>query len=187
MARAWQAGGGLVYKRGMRMSPLVVSLVVVGLAACGGKSKEPATPSGGGGGGGGGDRLAWEAALTQGARFELVEDLEGGSGEPTSVTVTAVEQDGAARVYRLQWGDGEGSNGPSVIRVEGTTVTINDASAASMQEPWEQPGGLTCYGEDMSNPEGCEDICDANICFSADGIQSVFGLYAPGYSSYSAK
>jgi hypothetical protein len=172
----------------MDKKSLIVGVLVVGLAACGGKGKGAVANGGGGGGGGGGARLPWEAALKQGASFTLQEDIEGGDSPPVTVTVTAVEEAGAARVYRLSWGE-DGAGGPSSIRVEGATVTINDAKAEDMQEPWTQEGGdATCYGEDMSNPEGCEDVCDAHLCISpTDGIVSVFGLYAPNYSSFSAR
>ena len=170
----------------MRNTLIIGCSLAIGLAACG-KSR-PAVSNAGNGGGGGGTTLPWEAALKQGASFTMQEDLEGGGSPPVTVTVTAVETDGAARVYRLSWGE-EGANGPSEIRVEGTTVTINGASAGAMQEPFVEEGGdATCYGEDMSNPEGCEDICDAHLCISpTDGIVSVFGLYAPNYSSFSAR
>ena len=167
----------------MRLT-LISSVLFLGLAACGGSSKGHAVHAGPGGDDPG-QRLPWEATLTQGARFELHEDLEG-NGETVVATVAAVELDGAARVYRLDWG--EGGAGPSVIRVEGTTVTINDAKASDMQAPYDQEkGDGTCYGEDFSNPDGCEDVCDASICISpTDGIVSVFGLYAPNAASYSA-
>lgn len=170
---------------------VVVSGLVAGLAACGGKSRGPVSNGGGGGGGAAGERLPWEAALTVGAHFELIDDLGGPDQAPLPVTVTAVEQDGAARIYRLHWGgpEDEGANGPTTIRVEGTAVTINDAKLEDMQAPFPpEDGDAICYGEDMSNPGGCDDICDANLCLSPTaGIVSVYGLYAPGYSSYSQR
>ena len=175
----------------MRMSLAMSSVLVLGaaLGACGGKAK-PAIGTASGGGADTGDRLPWEARLTTGARFEMFGDLEDDSGEDGSrlvVTVTGVEQDGAARVYKLDWG--EEGNGPASIRVEGTQVTVGDAKAADMQDPWEaEGGGATCYAEDLSNPDGCDDICDASLCISPqDGIVSVFGLYAPGYGMYSQR
>jgi hypothetical protein len=156
-------------------------------AACGGKSSGPTGPSNtGGGGGGGGDPLPWEGALTVGAKFELVLDMESENDAPDvlTATVTAVENEGAARVYKLSWGEGEGANGPTSIRVEGGKVRINDADLAAMQEPWEGPNQGWCYAEDFSNPCGCEDVCDADLCFDATGITSVGGLYAPNYMPY---
>ncbi len=170
------------------LSSSLVAVLALALGACGGKGKPATTTTGGGSGG---DQLPWEARLTPGARFELASDLEREDGEapaPITVTVTAVERDGAARVYKLDWGE-EGSNGPTSIRVDGTQVTIGEAAAADMQDPWEaEGGGATCYAEDYSNPDGCDDICDASLCISpTDGIVSVFGLYAPGYGIFSAR
>jgi hypothetical protein len=180
---------------GAIMRSSFLSTVVFGLviAACGGKGTGPAPISGGGGGGGGGtetaDLLPWEAALSQGATFELVVDPELESEEmsagPVTATVTQVETDGGARVYHLDWG--EGSNGPTTIRVDHGVVTLNDAKPADMKEPFTPPGGATCYGEDMSNPDGCDDVCDADLCMGDAGIVSVDGLYAPDYSMYVLK
>ena len=174
----------------LAISSVLLALVVAG-GACGGKAKARATTgSSTGGGGGAGDQLPWEAALTSGATFELGSDLdvEDGGGEPVTVTVAGVDRDGAARIYRLEWSDG--GNGPTSIRVKGGKVTIGDAKLADMQEPWQNPttGDATCYAEDLSNPDGCDDICDASLCLSpTGGITEVFGRYAPGHGSYSSR
>ena len=168
-------------------------LVVLGLTACGGKAKGP-VGNGGGGGGRTAARLPFEAALTVGAEFvlyqtngDMSDDGQGDGVPPAAVKVTAVEEDGGARVYRLAWT--ENTNGPDTIRVEGTQVTIGSASAAEMKEPWAPPGGgdTVCYGADFSNPDGCDDVCDADLCLGSAGVEQVTGLYAPNYSSYAQR
>ena len=166
-------------------SSVVVAGLVVGIGGCGGKGKgagAAGSPSAGGG-----DRLPWEAALTEGASFTLKDTLdESGTPHTVTVRVAAVENDGAARVYRLDWGDN--SLGPTTLRVENGVVTIDDAAPPAMKEPFVPPGAdHTCYGEDLSNPDGCEDICDADLCLSPAGIVGVSMLYAPGYSVYAAE
>jgi hypothetical protein len=163
------------------------ALVALALAAaCGGTSSS----SGGTGPAPAGDRLPWEASLTTGASFTLAADTEGlGDGEDypdLTIKVTSVEDKGTERVYTLDWGDELG--GPSKIVVRGAQVLVGEAEAAAMQEPWEMPGGVWCYAEDFSNPDGCEDVCDAALCLAAgSGIVSASGLYTPGYMSYAAK
>lgn len=174
-------------------SSLVVAGLVVGIAGvagCGGKGKGAGTAGNTGGGGStaaGGDRLPWEVALTVGATFTLKDTLdESGAPDTVTVKVAAVETEGAARIYRLDWGDN--SLGPTTLRVENGVVTVNDAAPAAMKEPFEPPStDYTCYGEDLSNPDGCEDVCDADLCLSPDGIVGVSMLYAPGYSIYAAE
>lgn len=174
----------MTYNRGMRtIGLLALSLV----AACGGKSS-PST--GGTGPAPAGDRLPWEASLTTGASFTLAVESEGGEPAPgeypdITIKVTNVEDTGAERVYSLEWG--EGNMGPSKIVVRGTTVLVGDADEAAMQDPWEVPGGIWCYAEDYSNPDGCEDVCDAALCLSTAGIVQASGLYTPGYMPYAAK
>ncbi len=157
-------------------------------AACGGQSSGSGTgptpaPSG--------DRLPWEASLTTGATFTLgVEMEEGGEdgGEYPDITikVTNVEDKGSERVYALDWGGDHG--GPSKIVVRGKDVLVGDAELSAMQDPWELPGGIMCYAEDFSNPDGCEDVCDAALCLAeGSGIVSAMGLYTPGYMPYAAK
>jgi hypothetical protein len=166
-------------------SSLVVAGLVVGVTACGGKGKGAGTA--GTGTAAAGDRLPWEAALTVGATFIMKDTLdESGSPETVTVKVAAVETAGAARIYRLDWGDN--SLGPTTLRVENGVVTVNDAAPTAMKEPFEPPStDTTCYGEDLSNPDGCEDVCDADLCLSPDGIVGVSMLYAPGYSIYAAE
>ncbi len=167
------------------MHRLACIAIVVALAACGGKSGSSSTsPANTGGGGAAGTRLPWEAALTVGAAFTLGVDMEDGEGATVVVKVTAVDDTGSERVYSLDWG--EEGNGPSKIIVRGELVLLNDAKPEDMQEPSDTPAG-TCYGEDFSNPDGCEDICDGQLCLNESGIVSVFGLYAPNYEPYSAK
>lgn len=166
---------------------VVVAAVVVAGGACGGSSKGPATAGNGGGPGGHGGglaaRLPWEAALTEGATFTLGNQVPESGDASVTVKVVAVEEDGGARVYRLDWG--EGDMGPTQLRVEGTTVTVGDARAEDMKAPFARPGSDTiCYGADYSNPEGCDDVCDADLCLSPAGIVGVSGLYAPGYGIY---
>jgi hypothetical protein len=173
------------------MKQLASIVLGIALAACGGKSTGGATPAGGGAGAA--DRLPWEAAMTKGARFELTPDMapEAGEAAPATLvaTVTEVEDQGAARVYHLAWMEGEGeADGPRVIRVEGGQVIIGaDTKLASMVEPLADQGGATCYAEDFSNPDGCEDVCEASLCLGSTGITSVSGLYAPGQLQYSVK
>lgn len=163
---------------------IVMFGLMVGLVACVAKSK--GTVASGSGTATSDDHLPWEAALSQGAHFDLVPDPALGSdGVPVTVTVTEVAADGGARVYTLDWG-GE-SNGPTTLRVDHGVVTINDAAPEKMKDPFTPPTGATCYGEDFSNPEGCEDVCDADLCLSDAGIVGVDGLYAPDYSMYVAQ
>jgi hypothetical protein len=180
-------------RRSLAISSTVVTalagLLSLGLvAACGGKGKADTTPAGHGGPSALAARLPWEIALVQGATFTLRSELEDDDGvESVTLKVTAVEEDGGARVYRLDWGE-EGANGPAQLRVEGSTVTVGDAKPEDMQEPYSPPGGDTiCYGADYSNPEGCEDVCDASLCLGSTGIVEVTGLYAPNYGMYSAE
>ncbi|HVV84493.1 MAG TPA: hypothetical protein VHE35_15600 [Kofleriaceae bacterium] len=166
------------------------ALLVLGLAACGGKARGLVSAGGGAGGsgsGGGGDsdKLPWEATLTAGASWELALDPDlaaDGDEPPVTVKVDKVDVQGTLRVYHLSWSDG--GNGPTTLRVESGVVTINDAQAKEMKEPSEMPDGSTCYGQDFSNPDGCDDVCDADLCLGADGIVSVDGLYAPNDSMY---
>lgn len=158
------------------MSRLVPSLVfVVAAAACGGKSGSSTTPAAGAA------RLPWEAALTMGATFSLSD--EGGEGMPIVVKVASVSDHGNERVYGLDWG---GVPGPARIVVRDGVVLLGDAKPEDMKAPFAGPQEV-CYGEDMSNPDGCEDVCDANLCLGAAGIVSVDGLYAPNYGSYVAR
>ena len=167
------------------MSRLAPVLLVIAVAACGGKPASSTSP-GNGGAAPSPARLPWEAALTTGATFTLQDDTGEGdeAGEPLVIKVTAVEDHGAERVYRLDWGPA--GTGPSRIVVRDGVVLLGDATPEDMQEPFENPMG-TCYGEDFSNPDGCDDVCDANLCLSTDGIVSVDGLYAPGYGAYLAR
>ena len=162
----------------MRRLPCFTIALV--LSACGGKSSSPATsnttPDGPAAA-----KLPWEAALTVGAAFTLVDEIEESGGEPVTVKVANVEDKGSERVYTLDWG--EGANGPTAIIVRGNLVLINDAKPEAMQEAFDTPMG-TCYGEDFSNPDGCDDVCDAHLCMNDTGIVSVDGLYAPGYGMY---
>jgi hypothetical protein len=171
------------------MPRLATLLLLVAVAACGGKSSTSSTSNTTPEGGGGGAKLPWEAALTVGAEFTLVDGMTAGmpeedAGDPVVVKVTNVEATGDQRVYTLDWG--EGGNGPSKIIVNGAQVLVGDAKPEDMQPPWETPVG-NCYAEDFSNPDGCEDICDAALCLDASGIVSVSGLYAPGYGEYILK
>lgn len=167
------------------MKRLASLALVVAVAACGGKSSTSTTsnttPEGPAGGGA---KLPWEAAMTVGASFTLHDTIDESGGEPVTVKVANVEESGGERVYTLEWSDG--GNGPQKVRVRGNLVLINDATPENMQEAFDGPAG-TCYGEDFSNPDGCEDICDAHLCFDASGIIGVDGLYAPGYSIYEAQ
>lgn len=163
-------------------------LVFALAAACGGKSSS----SGGGTGptAPAGDRLPWEASLTTGATFTLAVESEGDdAGEEypdVTIKVTNVEDKGTERVYSLDWGGDHG--GPSKIVVRGKDVLVGDAELSAMQEPWEMPGGIMCYAEDFSNPDGCEDVCDAALCLAeGSGIVSAMGLYTPGYMPYAAR
>ncbi|HUQ06136.1 MAG TPA: hypothetical protein VM261_26715 [Kofleriaceae bacterium] len=173
------------------MPRLATLLLVTAVAAsCGGKSSSSGasntTPEGPAGGGA---KLPWEGALAQGATFTLVDGMTAGgpeeeAGEPLTIKVTNVAENGDERVYTLAWS--EGGNGLERIVVRGDKVTFNDGKLEDMQEPFETPIGM-CYGEDLSNPDGCEDICDGQICMNDGGIVSVGGLYAPGYGEYVAK
>jgi hypothetical protein len=164
------------------------AIVALALAACGGKSSTGPGP--GPGPAPSGDRLPWEASLTTGATFTLAVKLEADGGEEGEykdliIKVTNVEGKGNERVYSLDWGD---HGGPSKIVVRGKTVLVGDAEPAAMQEPWEVPGGIMCYAEDFSNPDGCEDVCDASLCLAEGrGIVSASGQYTPGYMVYAAK
>ncbi|MCE9576316.1 MAG: hypothetical protein K8W52_24425 [Deltaproteobacteria bacterium] len=158
----------------------------LGLAACGGRSATSAPPTVGNTGGTAGAAVAhlpWEAALTTGKRFELVVSGTGGGGESIAVTVASVEDHGDTRVYHLSWG--EGSQAPTTITVHGDKVLIGDAKPEEMKEPSDQ-GDMTCYGADYSNPEGCDDVCDADLCLSPAGIVGLDGLYAPNYDMFRA-
>ncbi len=165
------------------------ALTIVALAGCGGGTR-PATLDGTAVGNASPgdapatDRLPWEDTLTVGARFTLVGDDDGSGTAPRiEVAVSAIEQDGATRIYRLSWGDDDG--GPPEIRVSAGTVTIGDATAADMKPPLVTDTGAICHGADFSNPDGCDDICDADLCLSATaGITEISGLYAPGQGSY---
>lgn len=166
----------------MRVVPVISSaLCAVALAGCGGKAAGPAgaQPRAAVG------QLPWEAALTVGVRFELVQAVgdDAGAGEPLVVTVTAVEPHSSARLYRLDWSQG---NGPRTITVEDGEVTVGDAAFSEMLAPWPEPGtDATCYGADYSNPAGCDDVCEASLCLSpTGGIVGVEGLYAPNYDLY---
>lgn len=176
------------------MPRLASSLLVVSLgavAACGGKSLSsapsnttPEAPAGGGGA-----KLPWEAAFTVGATFTLVDGMMAGApedeaGDPLTIKVTNVEDTGSERVYSLEWSDA--GNGLEKIVVRDGVVLFNDVKPEDMQEPFETPVGM-CYGEDLSNPDGCDDVCDGYICMDATGIVTVAGLYAPGYSEHVAK
>jgi hypothetical protein len=109
----------------------------------------------------------------------------GADGESVSVTIVDVQDTGAERVYALDWGE---HAGPSKIVVRGGQVLVGESAASSMQEPWEMPGGIFCYAEDYSNPDGCEDVCDAALCLSeGSGVVMVSGLYAPEYASFAAR
>lgn len=161
------------------MSRLVPSLLVVAaVAACGGKSSSSTTP----GSTAGSDRLPWEAALTMGASFTLQEEV-GEGGDPVVVKVASVSDHGNERVYGLEWSSGQG---PARIVVRDGVVLLGDAKPEDMKAPFAGPGE-TCYGEDFSNPDGCDDVCDANLCLTGAGIVSVDGLYAPNYGAYTAK
>jgi hypothetical protein len=164
-------------------------LLLVAAAACGGKAAPSASSSTTPEGAGGGAKLPWEAALTVGASFTLVDGMTAGmpedeAEEPITIQITNVVAKGDARVYTLAWS--EGGNGLETIVVRGGVVTFNGVTAADMQEPFEVPIGI-CYGEDLSNPDGCDDVCDGHICMDDTGFTSVSGLYAPGYGEYIAK
>jgi hypothetical protein len=168
------------------MARLTSSLLVIAVAACGGSSSSSSgaktTP-----GAAAPATLPWEAAMTVGATFTLVDGMTAGledEGEPLTIKVTNVEDTGSERSYTLAWSDG--GNGLEKIVVRGGGVVFNDVKPEDMQDPYETPIG-TCYGEDLSNPDGCDDICDGQICMNTDGIVSVGGLYAPGYSEYVTK
>lgn len=164
------------------------SFAIVALAlaaACGGPSS-PTTRPVSGPPATTGVRLPWEASLTTGATFTLgVEDAAPGEYPDLTVKVTSVQELAGQRVYSLDWG--EQGSGPSKIVVRGEQVLIGDAEPARMQEPWELPGGITCYAEDFSNPDGCDDVCDAALCLTDGGIVMASGLYTPGYLPYSAR
>ena len=50
------------------------------------------------------------------------------------------------------------------------------------------PGSALTFAQDFSNPMGCDDVCDAQLCFSREGgIVAVGGLYAPNYLPYAAR
>jgi hypothetical protein len=170
--------------------PRVASLLlVIAVAACGGKSGSPSvgntTPDGPAA-----KKLPWEAAMKEGATFTLVNGATAGApeeeqeGDPLTIKVTAVADHGNERIYTLAWSDA--GNGLQQIVVRGDVVTFNDVKTEDMQEPFETPIGV-CYGEDLSNPDGCDDVCDGQICMDATGIVSVGGLYAPNYEEYVAK
>lgn len=172
------------------MPRLATLLLVVAVAACGGKSSSTATgnttPEGPAGGGA---KLPWESALTVGATFTFVDGMTAGgpeeeAGEPLTIKITNVEDNGNERTYTLEWSDG--GNGLQHIHVRDGLVTFNETKAEDMQEPFETPIGM-CYGEDLSNPDGCDDVCDGQICMDDTGFASVSGLYAPGYGEYTAK
>lgn len=162
----------------------IVALVLA--AACGGKSSSTTAPVSGSTATAG-DRLPWEAALTTGATFTLVVgDADRAENPDLTVKVVNVEDRAGQRVYTLGWG--EQASGPSKLLVRGKQVLIGDTEPAGMQEPWEMPGGILCYAEDLSNPDGCEDVCEAALCFTAaSGIVMASGLYTPGYLTYSAR
>lgn len=166
----------------------IAPFLLVVAAACGGKSSSTGTsnttPEGPGA-----EKLPWEAAFTEGKVFTFVDGMtEGGEAaedsEPLTITVTSVEDNGNERVYTIKWSDA--GNGLDTIVVRGKLVTFNDVKPEDMQDPLDTPIG-TCYGEDLSNPDGCEDVCDGHICMDASGIVSVGGLYAPGYGEWVAK
>jgi hypothetical protein len=170
--------------------PRVASLLfVIAVAACGGKSGSPTvgntTPEGPAAA-----KLPWEAAMKEGATFTLVNASTAGGpeeeqeGDPLTIKVAKVEDHGNERIYTLEWSDA--GNGLQKIIVRGDKVTFDDVKPEGMQEPFENPAGI-CYGEDLSNPDGCEDVCDGHICMDASGIISIDGLYAPNYEEYVAK
>lgn len=151
------------------------------VVACG-RAPTPAGPQVGNSGGAA-TRLPWEAALTTGAKFELVVSSTEGGGEAIAVTVASVEERAGTRIYHLNWG--EGSQAPTTISVQGDQVVIGDAKPAEMKEPYTL-GDMICYGADYANPDGCDDVCDANLCLSPDGIVGLDGLYAPNYDMFRA-
>ncbi len=159
-----------------RLAPSIL-LLCVATAGCGGTSSAVATPGQGAAG-----RLPWEGALTMGATFTLQEEL-GEGGEPVVVKVTSVRDHDGERDYGLTWSSGEG---PSRIVVRGGVVLLGEAKPEDMKAAFEGPGE-TCYGEDFSNPDGCDDVCDANLCLTRGGIVSVDGLYAPNHGAYVAR
>jgi ABC-type Fe3+-hydroxamate transport system substrate-binding protein len=172
------------------MPRLATLLLVTAVAAsCGGKSGSSSstsstTPEGPAGGGA---KLPWEAAFTTGATFTLVDGMTAGmpDAETLTVKVTNVEDKGSERVYSLEWSDGGNGLQKIIVRADGS-VGFDDVPQDGMQDPFETPVGM-CYGEDLSNPDGCDDVCDGHICMSTAGIVTVSGLYAPGYSEYVAK
>jgi hypothetical protein len=174
------------------MSRVASLLFVIAVAACGGKSAsrtvENTTPVGpAGGDGAAAAKLPWEAAFTEGKTFALVEaESAGGPDEtdPITIKITKVEDHGNERIYTLAWSDA--GNGLEKIIVRGDKVTFNDVALEGMQEPFETPVGM-CYGEDLSDPDGCNYVCDGHLCLDAEGIQLIDGLYAPNYTEWVAK
>lgn len=161
---------------------LSLSLCAVG---CGGKS----TPAIGNHGHDADGMLPWEARLTVGARFELWQefDTEEALPSPLVVTVSKVESVDGARIYHLDWSDDP--NGPDRVVVRDGVVTIGEATPEQMKEPFRpSDGAMICYGQDFSNPDGCDDVCDADLCLDAEhGVLTVSGLYAPGYIQFAQR
>ena len=94
----------------------------------------------------------------------------------------SIEPHSDARIYRLDWSEGDG---PQTITVEDGEVTVGDSAFSEMLPPWpERDTDAQCYAADYSNPD-CNDVCEASLCLSPTaGILSVEGLYAPNYGMY---
>jgi len=165
-------------------SAFLVGCFGLTLGACGGAPARPVPASATSAA----DALPWEAALTAGARFELVRDAEfdegGEPAEPLVVTVESVDVADGARVYHL-----DGGSTVTQIVVRGAQVLLNEAAPADMVEPYTDHfmPDVTCYAEDFSNPDGCDDVCEAELCLGPSGIIRISGLYAPNYLPYLAR
>ena len=126
----------------------------------------------------------WEAKLTEGASFTLTDEED----NQVTMTVAKVEATGGTRTYTLAW-DENNSNGPTHLSVTGAKVQVGDSPMdpprAKADASYRKDGNF-CFAEDFSNPDGCEDICDAEICFSAElGLAEVSMMYGPSLGTYS--
>lgn len=164
--------------------------LVLAAAACGGGSPGGAATTPGNSGGTaaspGATPWPWEAKLVEGATFTLADD----DGATVTMKVEKVEASGTGRTYTFSWGDEDGP-GPTSLVVTGAKVQVGeskmDPGRAKADESY-RDDGVYCFAEDFSNPDGCEDICDAEICFSATaGLVGVSELYAPGFGIFTLR
>jgi hypothetical protein len=128
----------------------------------------------------------WEARLVQGASFTLVDDDD----TTVTMTVAAVDASAGRRAYTLAW-DAGNSQGPTSLVVTGAAVQIGESKmdpARADASTSYRDGDVYCFAEDFSNPDGCEDVCDAELCFTAEaGLVEANGLYAPSLGIFTRR